>query len=151
LVLADGLAYADLRLSPDYLVDIATLTGAVGIALGRRDAALFSTDDRLAAALEKAGAASGERLWRMPLVADYVPGLESDVADLANVAGKPTRFGGGSILAGLFLREFAGDRAWAHLDIAGTGRADGEADEITKGATGYGVRLLLRWLESLRP
>jgi leucyl aminopeptidase len=149
LVLADGLAYADARLDPDAVVDIATLTGAVGVALGRRDAALYANDDRLARTLEAAAASSGERLWRMPLVADYRSAVESDVADLTNVPTKPGRFGGGSIVAGLFLREFAGDRAWAHLDIAGTGRADGDADELTKGATGYGVRLLLRYLESL--
>jgi leucyl aminopeptidase len=148
LVLADGLAYADLRLDPDAVVDIATLTGAVGVALGKRDAAMFATDDRLARALENASRSSGERVWRMPLVEDYRPAVESTVADLSNVPEKPARFSGGSIVAALFLREFAGARPWAHLDIAGTGRADGDADELTKGATGYGVRLLLRWLET---
>jgi leucyl aminopeptidase len=148
LVLADCLAYADARLRPDLVVDIATLTGAVGVALGRRDAAMFATDDGLAKALERAAEASGERLWRMPFVEDYRPAVDSDVADLANVAVKPARFSAGSIVAALFLREFAGGRAWAHLDIAATGRADAESEEITKGATGFGVRLLLRWLES---
>ena len=148
LVLADGLAYADAHLAPDFVVDIATLTGAVGIALGRRDAALFANDDRLAAGLERAAAESGERVWRLPLVEDYRPALESLVADLANISMQPAKYSGGTITAALFLREFAGARAWAHLDIAGTGRSDGDADELTKGATGYGVRLLLRWLES---
>ena len=148
LVLADCLAYADARLRPDSMVDIATLTGAVGIALGRRDAALFATDDTLAAALGRAADASGERVWRMPFVEDYRSAVDSDVADLSNIATKPARFSGGSIIAALFLREFAGARPWAHLDIAGTGRADSESEEITRGATGYGVRLLLRWLEN---
>ena len=148
LVLADGLAYADAHLAPDFVVDIATLTGAVGIALGRRDAALFANDERLAAGLERAAADSGERVWRLPLVEDYRPALESLVADLANISMQPAKYSGGTITAALFLREFAGSRAWAHLDIAATGRSDGDADELTKGATGYGVRLLLRWLES---
>ena len=148
LVLADGLAYADAHLAPDFVVDIATLTGAVGIALGRRDAALFANDERLAGGLERAAAESGERVWRLPLVEDYRPALESLVADLANISMQPAKYSGGTITAALFLREFAGTRAWAHLDIAATGRSDGDADELTKGATGYGVRLLLRWLES---
>jgi leucyl aminopeptidase len=148
LVLADCLAYADSKLHPDAVVDVATLTGAVSVALGKRDAALFSNDDDLARALEAASASSGERVWRMPLVEDYRPAVESTVADLTNVPEKPARFSGGSIVAALFLREFAGARPWAHLDIAGTGRADADADELTKGATGYGVRLLLRYLES---
>jgi leucyl aminopeptidase len=148
LVLADGLAYADAHLAPDFVVDIATLTGAVGIALGRRDAALFATDERLAAGLQRAAAESGERVWRLPLVEDYRPALESLVADLANISMQPTKYSGGTITAALFLAEFAGSRAWAHLDIAATGRSDGDSEELTKGATGYGVRLLLRWLET---
>ena len=148
LVLADGLAYADARLAPDVVVDIATLTGAVGIALGRRDAALFANDEPLAAGLQRAAADSGERVWRLPLVEDYRPALESLVADLANISMQPTKYSGGTITAALFLAEFAGSRAWAHLDIAATGRSDGDSEELTKGATGYGVRLLLRWLES---
>jgi len=148
LVLADGLAYADAHLAPDFVVDIATLTGAVGIALGRRDAALFANDERLASGLARAATDSGERVWRLPLVEDYRPALESLVADLANISMQPSKYSGGTITAALFLREFAGSRAWAHLDIAATGRSDGDADELTKGATGYGVRLLLRWLES---
>jgi leucyl aminopeptidase len=104
----------------------------------------------LAEGLLAAGAASGDRLWRMPLVDDYRFALDSDVADLANISRHP-KISGGSIIAALFLREFVGDRAWAHLDIAGPGRADAEEHEITKGATGFGVRLLLRWLEDLSP
>ena len=144
LVLADALAYADDVLAPDLVVDLATLTGAVRVALGSSLAALYATDDELAAGLLAAGAASGERLWRMPLAEDYTDALDSPVADLANVS----RTGGraGSIDAALFLREFTGGRAWAHLDIAGAARAAADDGENTKGATGFGTRLLLRWL-----
>ncbi|HYN66232.1 MAG TPA: M17 family metallopeptidase, partial [Ornithinibacter sp.] len=149
LVLADALAYAVSRLRPDTVVDLATLTGAVGIALGRRDAGLFATDERLAARLVAAAAASGERVWRLPLVEDYRPALDSSVADLANIAVRPAP-GAGAVLAGLFLREFVGQVPWAHLDIAGTGRSEVDDHEISRGGTGFGVRLLLSWLESGR-
>jgi leucyl aminopeptidase len=148
LVLADALAYANDKLNPDLVVDVATLTGAASIGLGRRHAALYSTSQPLAAALLSASQASGERLWQMPLVDDYRFTLDSEVADLANIS-RDTTISGGSIVAALFLREFAGDRAWAHLDIAGPGRADADEHEVTKGATGFGVRLLLQWLEDL--
>ena len=151
LVLADALAYAADRLAPDVLVDLATLTGAVTVALGRRDAALYANDERLARRLTAAATVSGERVWRMPLVEDYRDALDSDVADLANIGRRPAAgAGAGSIMAGLFLREFVCDVPWAHLDIAGTGRADAEDFEVSKGGTGYGVRLLLRWLETGR-
>ena len=144
LVLADALAYADDVLAPDLVVDLATLTGAARVALGTSIAALYATDDELATALLDAGTASGDRLWRMPLAGDYRDALDSPVADLANVA----RAGGraGSIDAALFLREFTGGRSWAHLDIAGAARASSDDGENTKGATGFGTRLLLRWL-----
>ena len=151
LVLADALAYAAARLAPDVMVDLATLTGAVTVALGRRDAALYANDDRLAARLAAAATATGERVWRMPLVEDYRDALASEVADLANIGRPPAAgAGAGSIVAALFLREFVDDVPWAHLDIAGTGRADADDHEISKGGTGYGVRLLLRWLETGR-
>jgi leucyl aminopeptidase len=149
LVLADAIAYADLDLDADVIVDVATLTGAMPVALGRRHAGLFASDDALAAELEAASAASGERLWRMPLTEDYLVALDSPVADLRNIGDPRKKLQGGSITAALFLREFTGGRPWAHLDIAGPGRSDGEEDEITKGGTGYGVRLLVRWLEAL--
>jgi leucyl aminopeptidase len=149
MVLADVLAYADAALDPDVVVDVATLTGAASLGLGKRHAALYATDQRLAAGLEAAARDSGERVWRMPLVEDYLPALRSHVADLRHICADP-KIGGGSIMAALFLREFAGGRRWAHLDIAGPARADSDEHEVTKGATGYGARLLLRWLESLR-
>jgi leucyl aminopeptidase len=108
---------------------------------------MYSTDDGLAAALEQAARASGERVWRMPLVEDYRAALDSSVADLRHVPAAGW-VGGGSITAALFLREFAGGRPWAHLDVAGPARADKDEHEVTKGASGYGARLLLRWLEA---
>ncbi len=149
LVLADALAYADAVLDPDVVVDVATLTGAARVALGSALAALYATDDELAAALLDAGTASGDRLWRMPLADDYRAGLDSPVADLANVAGGAGR--AGSIDAALFLREFTGGRPWAHLDIAGAARATADDGENTKGATGFGTRLLLHWLAGESP
>ncbi|QFG24963.1 M17 family metallopeptidase [Actinomadura sp. WMMB 499] len=144
LVLADALAYAAAGLDADAVVDVATLTGAAKVALGLRHGALFASDDALAAALTTAGDAAGEPLWRLPLVDDYRAALDSDVADLANLG--RGGYGAGAITAALFLREFAGDRPWAHLDIAGPGRATSDDAEITRGATGYGTRLLLEWL-----
>lgn len=146
MVLADALSYADEHLRPDLLVDVATLTGAASLGLGRRHAALYTDDAPLLEQLRSASAATGERVWRMPLVEDYTDALESEVADLRHVAaaGGPS---GGSITAALFLREFVGRRRWAHLDIAGPGRSDKDEHEVTRGATGFGTRLLLRWLE----
>lgn len=148
MVLADALAFADARLAPDVLVDVATLTGAASLGLGRRHAALYTADDDLAGALQAAAEATGELVWRMPLVEDYRPALDSTVADLRHVPSDP-KVGGGSVTAALFLREFVGGRRWVHLDIAGPARADKDEHEVTKGASGYGARLLLRWLEDL--
>jgi len=148
IVLGDALAYADAHLDPDVVVDVATLTGAATQGLGKRHGALYATDDDLAAALLAASAVSGERLWRMPLVEDYVELIASDLADARQVSGVPGA-GAGSILAALFLRPFAGGRRWAHLDIAGPARADGPEHEVGRGATGFGARVLLAWLQSL--
>ncbi|HEY8479634.1 MAG TPA: leucyl aminopeptidase [Spirillospora sp.] len=144
LVLADALAYARADLDPDVIVDVATLTGAAKVALGLRYGALFSNDDDLAAALTRAGTAAGEPVWRLPLVEDYREAIDSDVADINNTG--RGGYGAGSITAALFLREFVGDRPWAHLDIAGPGRSTSDDAEITRGATGFGARLLLGWL-----
>jgi leucyl aminopeptidase len=149
LVLADGLAYADAVLQPDAIVDIATLTGAMPVALGGKISGLFCNDDGLAAQLERAADSSGERVWRMPLTADYRQALESDTADLRNIGDTRLKLSGGSIAAALFLQEFVGGRPWAHLDIAGPGWSGAEDEELTKGGTGYGVRLLTAWLEQL--
>jgi leucyl aminopeptidase len=146
LVLADAIAYAAAELEPTLIVDVATLTGAATVGLGRGHAALYSTDDALAVALADAGAAAGEPLWRMPLVDDYRRSLDSAIADVAHV--ETEKMGGGSITAALFLERFAGAVPWAHLDIAGPGRADADKVEVVKGGTAYGTRALLYWLES---
>jgi leucyl aminopeptidase len=146
LVLADALAYADARLDPDVIVDLATLTGAATLALSRRIGALFTDDDRLATALAAAAEAGGDRVWRMPLVEEYRSALDSPVADLAHVPHN-RKMQGGAITAALFLREFVGKRRWAHVDMAGPGKIEADEHENSKGGTGYGVRLLLRWLE----
>jgi leucyl aminopeptidase len=149
LVLGDALAWADATLDPDVLLDVATLTGAASLGLGKQHAALYATDARLTAALETAAAESGEPVWSMPLVEDYADAVRSTVADLRHVP-QDLKHGGGSITAALFLREFVGSRAWAHLDIAGPARAAADKHEVTEGATGYGARLLLRYLAALR-
>jgi leucyl aminopeptidase len=151
LVLADALGYATARLAPDAMIDIATLTGAITRGLGRRHAGLYATSRPLRDALVAAGDEGGERLWPMPLVEEYRAALDSPVADLRNIGDPAKGYSGGSIVAALFLREFANPQGhsstpWAHLDIAGVGRADGDEDEINKGPTGFGVRTFLRYL-----
>jgi len=148
LVLADLLAYADLKLKPDYLLDVATLTGAASLGLGRQYSALYTRDEKLAKTLMKIGEQSGDRTWRMPLVDDYDSALESEIADY-NHNGIKGKFQAGSITAALFLEKFVGNRRWAHLDIAGPARSDADSGENPKGGTGYGVRLLIDWLASL--
>jgi leucyl aminopeptidase len=148
LVLADGLAFADLNLDPDYLVDIATLTGAATLGLGRQYAAMYTRDNALAAQLSKAGEASGDRVWHMPLVDDYKDSLSSDIADFNHNASKG-KYSAGSVTAALFLENFVGSRRWVHLDIAGTARSEVDAGENSKGGTGFGVRLLTEWITSL--
>jgi len=148
LVLADGLAFADLNLDPDYLVDIATLTGAATLGLGRQYAAMYTRDNVLAAQLSKAGEASGDRVWHMPLVDDYKDSLGSDIADFNHNASKG-KYSAGSVTAALFLENFVGTRRWVHLDIAGTARSEVDAGENSKGGTGFGVRLLTEWITSL--
>ena len=141
LVLADGLAYAVDKLEPDVLVDVATLTGAVKIALGLHIGGLFCTDGALADRLLEVGSAAGEPLWRMPLSGEYEDGLTSKVADAIN-APSPAP----AISAALFLQHFTGGLPWAHLDIASVGDALENDHEWTAGPTGFGPRLLLRWL-----
>ena len=123
------------------LVDVATLTGGIKIALGQHTAGLFASDDALAGSLEEAGDGSGEPVWRMPLAQEYAEKLSSEVADADNAPGGPP-----AITAALFLEPFTGGRPWAHLDIASVGDAPKDRFEWTQGPTGFGVRLLLEWL-----
>lgn len=148
LVLADGLAYADKNLDPDYLIDVATLTGAATLGLSRFYGALYTRDKKLANQLSALSDFSGDRIWHMPLVDDYAIALESDIADYNHTADK-YKFQGGSVTAALFLENFVGKRKWAHLDIAGPARSEVDAGENVKGGTGYGVRLLTEWLSKL--
>jgi len=137
LILADALAYAA-ELGADSLVDIATLTGAVMIALGSTYAAVISNDDELAARVEEAGRETGELVWRLPLHDEYKALARGTVADLSNAAAKRKA---GTIYAGSFLEEFVGEVPWAHLDIAGVAWDVGRA-YTGKDANGFGVRLL---------
>jgi leucyl aminopeptidase len=146
LVLADALAYAVAELDADALVDVATLTGAMKIALGQKTGGYFATDDALADTLRAASLAAGEPLWRMPLASDYEERISSKVADADNAGGTP-----GAITAALFLKPFTGGLPWAHLDIASVGDAPADEFEYTKGATGFGARALLHWLELREP
>jgi leucyl aminopeptidase len=148
IVLADALSYAQAALAPDVLIDVATLTGAASLGLGKQYGALYATDEDLASQLLAAGHLSGEPLWRMPLVAEYGESLTSSIADLRHVS-NDDRVGGGSITAALFLKSFVTTPRWAHLDIAGPARAGSDSHEVTEGGTGFGARLLLRWLENL--
>ena len=149
LVLADGLAYADINLDPDYLVDIATLTSSATLGLGRQHAAMYTRDEKLARDFETAGLESGDRVWHMPLIDDYKDALESDIADFNHLA-KKAKYQAKSVTAALFLEHFAGNRRWVHLDIAGTARSESDAGENPKGGTGYGVRLLTQWIMNLK-
>nr|WP_242011495.1 leucyl aminopeptidase [Acetobacter fallax] len=140
LVLADVLWYARETFRPRFMVDLATLTGAIIVGLGHEYAGLFSNDDTLAANLDAAGKTSGEKLWRMPLADEYDQLLKSDIADMKNIGGRPA----GSITAAQFLQRFVGDTPWAHLDIAGVTWASKAKPGAPKGATAFGVRLLDR-------
>ena len=139
LVLADALWYCQERFHPKFIVDLATLTGAIIIALGNDYAGLFSNDDDLSANLLKASEATGEGLWRLPMPASYEKQIDSLAADMKNVGGRP----GGSITAALFLQRFIKDTPWAHLDIASTAwRKSGAQATHPEGASGFGVSLL---------
>jgi len=142
LVLCDCLTYAKRRFRPRLLIDLATLTGAIIIALGHEQAGVFANDETLAAQLVAAGGAVGEPLWRMPLGDEYDKLIKSDIADMKNVGNR----GAGSIVAAQFLQRFVGKTPWAHLDIAGVAWSSKDGDCVPKGASGFGVRLLDRFV-----
>ena len=145
LTLADALTYAS-KLNPDTIIDLATLTGACVIALGGDLAGLWSNNNQLANELLKAASEVGEGMWHMPLQRSYKEGLKSHIADMKNTGPR----GGGSITAALFLEEFFNeDINWAHIDIAGTCWADKNKGLNPSGATGYGVRTLVKWLNNI--
>ncbi len=144
LVLADALAYAA-KAKPDLMIDLATLTAAVGAALGRRCAGIMSTDATLAEALIHAGRREGENLWELPLIDDYRADINSRVADIKNTG----EGSAGTIIGGLFLREFVANVPWAHIDFSSTVITDKALPAHPIGATGFGVRTLLQYITSL--
>lgn len=146
LILADALTYID-RYKPRAVVDLATLTGAIVVALGSNLTGMFANDEELARRLEEGAERTGDEVWRMPLHKDYEKLIESDIANVKNVSGR----GGGAIGAALFLQHFIGDYPWAHLDIAGTAWGEDHKPKLPynqKGASGVGVRLLIDLLQS---
>ena len=142
LTLADAICYAIQKVDADEVIDMATLTGACVVALGPLCSGLFSNSEGLAQRLLTAADSAGERVWRLPLIDEYREHLKSDVADMNNVGPR----GGGAITAGLFLKEFAGDRPWAHLDIAGPAFLEKDTALAPKGGTGCAVRTILAYL-----
>ena len=149
LALADGLWYASTKLKAKKVIDIATLTGAIMIALGSEFAGLFSNDDKMAEALLKAGQDSGEKLWRMPLCEEFGKMLKSDIADIKHHS---SGRGAGSAVAAMFLQSFVGGNAkWAHLDIAGCDTRSTPKPTEPKGGTGFGVRVLYEYIKGLSP
>ncbi|MCL6649060.1 MAG: leucyl aminopeptidase, partial [Chloroflexi bacterium] len=144
LILADALAYAqELGLRP--LVDLATLTGAMTVALGRVRTGVFSNDEATLQALLRAGERSGEKLWPMPLDEEYAEQIKSEIADVKNVGGRPA----GAVTAAMFLKQMVRETPWVHLDIAGTARAEQTKGYTTSGGTGIGVRTLVHFVEQL--
>ena len=143
LVLADALHYTKERFQPKAMIDVATLTGAVIVALGHEQAGLFSADDELAGQLMAAGETVGERVWRLPMICAYAKHIKSDIADIKNTGrGREA----GATAGAMFLQRFAGDAPWAHLDIAGVAWSKRDLPLAAKGATGFGVRLLDRFV-----
>jgi leucyl aminopeptidase len=140
LVLADMLHYVNTRFKPKFMIDLATLTGAIMVALGNEYAGLFSNDDKLADRLTKTGQVTGERVWRMPLGQEYDKLIDSKFADMKNTGGRQA----GSITAAQFLQRFVDKTPWAHLDIAGTGMSSPQTDINKSWGSGFGVRLLDR-------
>jgi leucyl aminopeptidase len=140
LVLADVLWYVAKHYKPEFMVDLATLTGAIIVSLGHEYAGLFSNNDKLAERLVEAGNLSGERVWRMPLGPEYDKQIDSKFADMKNTGGRM----GGAITAAQFLQRFVDKTPWAHLDIAGTGMGSPQSDINKSWGSGFGVRLLDR-------
>ena len=147
LVLADALAYMSKNYKPRYIVDFATLTGAVVISLGHRASGIMGTDEKLIDALKKAGEITGERVWELPLWDDYCEDVKSKIADVKNIGAERQA---GTIAGGAFLKEFVDDIPWAHVDIAGTAWWNKDLPYIPAGPSGVGVRLSLELLNILK-
>ena len=145
LILADALCYAVEKIKPKRIVNLATLTGAIIIALGEEISGLFTNDDKIARSLKEAAKKTGEALWRLPLPSQYLQLLKSDIAEIRNCGSRAA----GSITAGLFLKQFVKKTPWAHIDIAGTSWQKKAKGYNPSQGTGVGVRLLVQWLEEL--
>jgi len=145
LVLADGLHYAR-QLGCTHLVDAATLTGAVVVALGYVNAGVFSNDDKFYDRFSRAQDTAGEKFWRLPLDEEYKESIRSNIADMMNTGGR----WGGAVTAAMFLKEFAEDTPWIHLDIAGTAWMEDSKPWIAKGPSGIGVRSLVELAKDFR-
>ena len=146
LVLADGITYVKDQYSPSTIIDFATLTGGIVTALGTVRAGLFSNNEPLANALFSAGESTGEKLWQMPLDDEYFEFIKGDDADLKNSGGRL----GHPIMGGIFLKQFVNDQIpWAHIDIAGTASSDKQQFYKPKGANGFGIRLMIKYLNNL--
>ena len=143
MVLADALHYTKERFRPKAMIDVATLTGAVIVALGHEQGGLFASEDDLSDQLVAAGDAVGERVWRLPMNSDYAKHIKSEIADIKNT-GRARE--AGATAGAVFLQRFVGDVPWAHLDIAGVAWSKRELPLAAKGATGFGVRLLDRFV-----
>ena len=139
-MLADALHYTEKRFQPKFMIDLATLTGAIMIALGKEYAGLFSNDDKLSKQLSDAGEAENEKVWRLPMGPSYDKAINSQFADMKNTGDRY----GGSITAAQFLLRFVKSTKWAHLDIAGTAMASPKSAINTSWGSGWGVRLLNR-------
>jgi leucyl aminopeptidase len=144
LVLADGLCYAR-QLGATHLIDAATLTGAVVVALGYHNVGVFANDDDFAEGLLKSAEVAGEKMWRMPVDQDYFDMIRSEIADIKNTGGR----WGGAITAAMFLKEFVDDKPWIHLDIAGTAWLEETKSWMPKGPSGVTVRTLVEFVRSL--
>lgn len=143
IILADALSYAVKNFDPVMMIDLATLTGACVVALGHHYAAILGNDDKMAADLIEAGKKTNEKIWPLPLDDDFKKQIESEVADVKNIGGRA----GGTITAAMFLKEFVGNTPWSHIDIAGPAILNERRPYAPRGGSGFGVRLLLEFLE----
>jgi len=147
LVLGDAISYGIEKYNPKYVIDMATLTGAVLVIFGECVAGIVSNNDYIAKALYDAGQQSFERVWQLPLYEEYKEMIKSDIADIKNIGHKSGY--AGTITGAAFIQRFARDTPWVHIDIAGTAWSESEHEYISKGGTGYGVRLITKMLEKL--
>lgn len=147
LILADALAYTAKNIKPQYIIDIATLTGACLVAFGETVAAYLTNDEKLGAALEEASESSGDKIWKLPLYIEYEENLKSEIADIVNVSAERNA---GTIVGATFLKNFIDEISWAHIDIAGTAWYSKQRGYRPKNATGFGVKLLIDLLKNWR-